>query len=250
MKKVPLEKILENFNSKDLSNICYLLNIDDTPSVKVITNKIKWLYHSKTAVKIEHGIKKLTNKIKTKIFLKHQNNKKDYTKHRKVPTYNELILGACKHLKVYSPNASIEEHELYLSHDIIISALYKMSPQDRIKFFQQEIQLPEKLTVKGSNLRGPVTTFAVLGLAKASGFGIYVYSTTALGFITHAIGKTLPFVVYTSMTRTIAFLIGPAGWLATGVWGIWKIIQPKWEKIIPVLVYIIAVKSTKKILNL
>ncbi|HVA50960.1 MAG TPA: hypothetical protein VNH11_31760 [Pirellulales bacterium] len=97
--------------------------------------------------------------------------------------------------------------------------------------------------IKGPGLRGPTRTLALLGAAQASGFSVYVASTTALGFLTHAVGITLPFAVYTGMTSTIAFIIGPAGWLAAGLWGAWKLTQAEWKKLIPALVYIIAVNS-------
>jgi hypothetical protein len=43
-------------------------------------------------------------------------------------------------------------------------------------------------------------------------------ATTALGFASHAVGVTLPVAVYTGMTSTIAFLIGPLEFLATAGW--------------------------------
>jgi hypothetical protein len=35
----------------------------------------------------------------------------------------------------------------------------------------------------------------------------------------NTIGITLPFAVYTGLTSTIAFVIGPVGWLTAGFWG-------------------------------
>jgi hypothetical protein len=68
-----------------------------------------------------------------------------------------------------------------------------------------------------------MTTTAVLGAAQASGGAVYIASTTALGFLTHGVGITLPFAVYTGVTSTIAFVIVPVGWLAAGGCVTWRV---------------------------
>ncbi len=83
-----------------------------------------------------------------------------------------------------------------------------------------------------------MTTTAVLGAAQASGGAVYIASTTALGFLTHGVGITLPFAVYTGLTSTIAFVIGPVGWLAAGGWAFWKFTGPEWKKLTTAIVYI------------
>jgi hypothetical protein len=91
-----------------------------------------------------------------------------------------------------------------------------------------------------SNWKGPVTTLAALSAAQASGFGVYMGATTALGLISHAVGVTLPFAVYTGMTSTIAFLIGPVGFLASGGWLAHVLTSPEWARIHRALLHIIA----------
>lgn len=71
-------------------------------------------------------------------------------------------------------------------------------------------------------------------------------STTALGFITHAVGMSLPFAAYTTLTSTIAFIIGPAGWLGIGLWGFISLTGADWKKLIPAVLYIAHVNSAKK----
>ncbi len=83
----------------------------------------------------------------------------------------------------------------------------------------EPLELAKLKDPTGSALKAPLTTVAALGLAQASGFGVYLASTTSLGFVTHAVGITLPFAMYTGLSSTIAFLIGPAGWLGVSAWG-------------------------------
>ena len=85
---------------------------------------------------------------------------------------------------------------------------------------------------------------------QASGFGVYLAATTALGFTTSAIGITLPFAAYTGLSSTIAFVIGPAGWLAAGLWGAWKVTQAEWKKLVPVVLYIASTRARYRLRTL
>ena len=38
-----------------------------------------------------------------------------------------------------------------------------------------------------------------------------------MGFLSGALGITLPFAAYATLTSTIALVIGPAGWIALGL---------------------------------
>lgn len=128
-----------------------------------------------------------------------------------------------------------------------------MKPRERLKYFEQQVDISELLRgtrIKAHSFRGPATTFALLGIAQTSGFGIYLASTSALGFLTHAVGVTLPFAVYTGMTSTIAFIIGPPDWLTAGIWGAWKLTQPNWKKLIKALMYIISTNKWRYIEDL
>lgn len=192
-------------------------------------------------------VRNIADKLRSKVTdISHDSVKRDEL--RDVPSYDSLILGACKHLKVFEKDALIAEHEIFLTHAIIVTAVQQMKPRERKRFLEEQIdpsQVAPEVRIRGARLCGPATTFAILGAAQASGFGVYLASTTALGFVTHAIGVTLPFAVYTGMTSTIAFLIGPAGWLTAGLWGAWKLTEPKWKMLIPALVYVVATNSRR-----
>ena len=82
-----------------------------------------------------------------------------------------------------------------------------------------------------------------LAVAQGSGFGVYLGATTALGFLSHAVGVTLPFAIYTGMTSTIAFLIGPFGFLGAGAWLGFQILGPEWPRILRGVLHLIAMKA-------
>jgi hypothetical protein len=60
-------------------------------------------------------------------------------------------------------------------------------------------------------------------LAQASGFGVYLMASSVVGSISSALGVTLPFVFYTSMSKGISLMIGPPGWTVLGLWGVAKL---------------------------
>lgn len=62
-----------------------------------------------------------------------------------------------------------------------------------------------------------LTAITTLGAAQASGFGIYLLASSTIGAISSAVGITLPFALYTTMSSAISFIIGPVGFLVMGV---------------------------------
>ena len=67
--------------------------------------------------------------------------------------------------------------------------------------------------------------------AHASGFGIYLASSTLVGAITHTLGVAIPFAFYTTMSSSIAFFIGPAGGALVAISLLRKLFGPNYEKI-------------------
>jgi uncharacterized protein YaaW (UPF0174 family) len=119
-----------------------------------------------------------------------------------------------------------------------------MTAEERHLFFTQAVTMNGiSADVQNAPMTGPATTLVALTAAQASGFGIYLGATTALGFVSHGIGVTLPFIVYTGMTSTIAFLIGPPGFLAAGAWLGWTATGPEWARILRALFHIIRTRS-------
>lgn len=199
---------------------------------------IKWLFHSKTGA----NIAALKNRIV-------ERGVADRERVYPVPLYSDLILALARKLKLKSLNASLEGLELDISYAIIVQALQKMTQSQRRVFFSNTINLGEifeNVVIRSPDLRGPVTTMTALGMAHASGISLYVASTTALGFVTHAVGITLPFAI-TGLGSTIAVIIGPAGWLAAGGWAIFKMTGPEWKKLIPAIMYIISTNSQPRV---
>lgn len=239
---------MAEWSDEQLMNISALLALDDKKCDQDhICYRIKWLYHSKTRESLKSGVGgavRLLSKV-----ISRKGSAADFAPNDlAMPTYEELIYGLSKQLGVLTEGCALKDAEKYISHAIIIKALDKMKPTERCKFFEEQIDLGEIVGTErevNAGLRGPLTTLAALGAANTAGFSLYLASTTALGFVTHAIGVTLPFAIYTGMTSTIAFVIGPVGWLAAGSWLVWRITGPDWAKLTPAIIYLINTRAAE-----
>lgn len=151
-------------------------------------------------------------------------------------TYREIVMDAAKQVGVtnrYKSTATMER-------DIIITtfqkALDNMSPEERNKVLRKLLDgFPGG---HGQDYKGISSTAAAVLLAQSSGFGIYLLSSTLVGALTSAVGVTLPFAFYTSMSSTISVMIGPVGWAALAVWGVYKIGSANYKKTIPGIIMI------------
>ena len=247
-----VKDVIENWDEKDLANLAALLGLENGSSeISGIEDRIKWLFQSRARAKIQSGTKNLFRKVGSTIS-KSQYSPSNEDELAPMPTYQELVTGAAKKLKVFDEEMSLEKLEVYISQAIIVSALSNMKPAQREDFFSREIDAKavfEDADSLKTNINGPMTSAAILGVAGTSGFGLYAASTTALGFVTHAVGITLPFAVYTGLTSSIAFVIGPAGWLAISFWGFLNLTKTEWDKLIPALLYIMAVNSHRALVK-
>lgn len=160
-------------------------------------------------------------------------------------SYERLLRECCKKLKIEKSEA--EKHsllEIYLYEKVMILAVAAMTAEQRHVFLTRKVALDGvSVGFPQTGIKGAATTLATLGAAQASGFGVYLGATTALGFVSHAVGVTLPFAVYAGMSSTIAFLIGPVGFLAAGTWLGWSLTQPEWTRITRGLLHTVAMRA-------
>jgi uncharacterized protein YaaW (UPF0174 family) len=160
-------------------------------------------------------------------------------------SYEYLIREVCKKLKINGANVEpIRVLEVYLIEDLLVKAAAQMNAQQRHAFLTTQISLDDFAPLfPQTGVSGPATTLAALAVAQGSGFGVYLGATTALGFLSHAVGVTLPFAIYAGMTSTIAFLIGPFGFLGAGAWLGFRILGPEWPRILRGVLHLIAMKA-------
>ena len=207
------------------------------------------MYWSKTRARLTGAVEQTWNVLNRKR-RKEERSRRMNNESYPVPDWDALVAGLARHLKVHEPQVETKVNELYISHALIVRALDAMNPAQRKAFFELQMEFDSVMShgeFPDKRLAGPARTVAALGLANTAGFGLYAASSTALGFITHAVGITLPFAAYTGLSSTIAFLIGPAGWLTVGVYAFWKVTSTNWTRLAPAIVYVINARAANRL---
>ena len=254
-----LEKLMGSWSPDELNAFfCCVRSSEKTlpPSsretlVSASINELFWAYNSKTladskrtALQAGNGVYRVLpefvkNRVSQppRVGLSHE--------YAKSLTYEFLLREACRESDIKDAHCeSANLLEVYLFETIIARMLVAMTAKQRHEFLTRRVQLDVMAAeFPSSGWAGPVTTLAALSAAQASGFGVYMGATTALGLASHAVGVTLPFAVYTGMTSTIAFLIGPVGFLATVGWLAHVFTSPEWARIIRGLLHVIAMRA-------
>lgn len=140
------------------------------------------------------------------------------------------------------------ENERYICDQIVATALQRMRPKERRKFFDAGVDAGSVVqdAPQSSALKGPLRAAGALGAANALGFNLYTSATTALGFVTHATGLSLPFAAYAGLSSTLAVVIGPVGWLSVGLYAFWKLTSANWKVLTPAIVYLIQAKEAAR----
>lgn len=157
-------------------------------------------------------------------------------------TYKQMLVNIGNHLKIVTIGKSVLELEADICQKQFKSVIDKLTPLQK--------QQLEKELLNHSQSKGfgkEIGSLAALTGAQLSGFGIYMAASTVVGGITSAIGVTLPFAFYTGMSSFISTIIGPVGWIGLAGFALYKYNKVNYEKVIPAIIYIIALKY--KLLN-
>ncbi len=99
-------------------------------------------------------------------------------------------------------------------------------------------KIPEDIA---SQLRGlgPGMMMAALVGGKLAGFGLYMVVNQLFFAIARSLGLRIGVAVAGPIIgRTLAFLLGPAGWALAGIWLIFDLGQTNWKKTIGAVVMI------------
>lgn len=237
-----VQSLVASLSSEHRENLAYILAVkgDDAAS---ICEELRWLYHSKVRKEIRAKSHAAANVVLTKTTGRHVDpiTDEDYPP----PSWADLIEGLARALKVHDASAELSENAAYICDKVIASALQRMTPKERRRFFGAGLDAAAVVqdAPQRGNLKGPLRAAGALGAANALGFSLYTSATTALGFVTHAVGISLPFAAYTGMSTTIAAIIGPAGWLAVGFYTFYRLTSANWKKLTPAIIYLIQAKE-------
>jgi hypothetical protein len=219
--------------------------------VRASLTELFWAYSSSTTAHAKQSADKLKERVydflpgRLKANIPRPRPVKELHEYGSALGYEYLVREVGNKLKINGANIEpIRALEVYLIEDLFVQAAARMNAQQRHAFLTGQIRLDDFASVfPQTQVSGPATTLAALAIAQGSGFGVYLGATTALGFLSHAVGITLPFAIYTGMTSTIAFVIGPFGFLGAGTWLGSRILGPEWPRILRGMLHLIAMKA-------
>ncbi len=216
-KDTDLEYLLQMASSNELANLCKVLSIEGA-TYKDIAMEIRSVGSHTIAT-----------------FFRNMDNSYPY-----VP-YMEVVDDVLKQV-----GGSADKEGSYFEKECLIIEKYtsqvmdKMSDEEKQKFIDN---LKQEAENNGESFAGIMGAGGSIVLANASGFGVYLLASSAVGSITGLLGITLPFAFYTSMSSTIAMVTGPLGWAVLAMWGISKIGSPNKKKTLPSVIMVAAVRA-------
>lgn len=158
--------------------------------------------------------------------------------------YSEVVWDVCQALDVPAKwESQVAQNERLLIKTVCVQIERELNEED-LKRLQKQIEV--EMGASPGALAAEASGLAALAGAQASGFGVYLAATTALGAASQAVGVTLPFSVYTGVTSTICSVIGPLGWIALAAcmaYSLRKLGGPETDKLLPVVLLVARVRN-------
>jgi uncharacterized protein YaaW (UPF0174 family) len=147
--------------------------------------------------------------------------------------YGEVVRDVAKHLKVnFSDKTSAIDLEVEILKKIFTDSVAKMSIAEREQVFK------ELGIGKAAGATPSAAAVAIAG-ARAGGFATYKMAViVANGLAKALLGRVIPFVYYTTLTKVINIAIGPIGWVITGLWTVADLASPAYRVTVPCVVQI------------
>ena len=240
----PLATLIGDCDDKHRANLAALLESSGN-SREALCETVRWLYHSKVRSSIRDGAKGGTSKVLDWLG-KNADTLQPGPDDDHLPTWEQLVEGFARNLKVYDETADLGVHEHYICDAVIARALAEMEPARRRDFLSKDFDLGQAISnapMDGSSATGPLRGMAVLTLANAAGFSLYTGSATALSLLAGGMGITLPFAAYTGLSSLLGVVTGPLGWAAIGLWLFSRVTGTNWNRLAPFFVYLINLRA-------
>lgn len=155
-------------------------------------------------------------------------------------SYHEVLCDVADKMKApCKKTQSTELVEAHLLAKVLEDAWEKMSEEDR------RMLLDEAGKVWGLKVGG-FAAGALIKIFRAGGFTSYRIAVVIANAVAKAIlGHGLKFAGNIYLTRLLAVLAGPVGWIITGVWTAFDFASPAYRVTIPACIYIAALRAMK-----
>lgn len=148
-------------------------------------------------------------------------------------SYDEVAKDVASHLKVqFDKNEDVLIVEDGILRKILRDSFERMSPDERATVLKE-------LNVTDLAMLGPAASAALIAAGRAGGFATYKLALVVANAVSKALlGRGLPLVVNAAAARTIGVVLGPIGWVVTGVWTLADMASPAYRVTVPCVVQI------------
>lgn len=156
--------------------------------------------------------------------------------------YEELVGDVATHLKANHPKgAEVAEVEYAILQKIFTDSIVKMSEDERQ-------QVLKELNVGDLIGLGPAQLAAVLATARLGGFGTYKMALIVANGITRALlERGLTPAINAGLTRTLSLVIGPIGWIITGLWTVADLASPAYRVTVPCVIQVAYMRLKERV---
>jgi uncharacterized protein YaaW (UPF0174 family) len=167
------------------------------------------------------------------------------------PDYKEIVRAVAKKLKIkVYDHHSVDDLEGRILQEILEAAKAKFikekgeaewqrverEAQEEMEKLASEGKIPQAdiLELKGM---GPGGVMALIVAGRLSGIAVYLWANRIFFAISRTLGLGIGVAVAGPVIgRVLSFLLGPAGWILTGVWLVYEIGNTNWRKTISAVV--------------
>lgn len=161
------------------------------------------------------------------------------------PSYSQIVQQVAEKLDINPVGATVEELEIEIARKVLETAWNKMTPKQREEMEAELRRVAQEFDESGELTRS-ASIFAALTGDQLSKFGVYLLSSTTLSTLKGVVSVTLPFVAYATMSRAIAVIIGPVGWIGAGLFAVWKLTGANYKRLIPAILYVSVLRAKQQ----
>ena len=153
--------------------------------------------------------------------------------------YREVLMDVCDKMKVnYNQDSSVTMIESNLLMKILKDAIEKMTPEE-LKQLAEATGIENSSSLNSQMILGVFQT-----VFRVGGFQSYQLTLIIVNAVMKAlIGRGLSFAGNAALTRTMAVLTGPIGWVITGLWTAIDIAGAAYRVTIPAVIQVAALRQ-------
>lgn len=147
--------------------------------------------------------------------------------------YDEIVRDVANHLKVSVNAASdVPTMEDGILRKLLAQTFESMTPEERKSVL-------DELNIKDLSVLKPLASGALLAGGKMAGFVTYKMALIVANAIAKAIlGRGLSLAANRILTRALSTVLGPIGWVLTGLWTLADMASPAYRVTVPCVVQV------------